>query len=175
MRKIVLTFGLIAGLILSVLQSLPFLVPGSHDFDQGMVYGYAAMVLSLLLIYFGVRTYRDQVGAGTVGFGKAFQVGFLIFAVAGICYVVMWEILYHTVASGFMAEYSAHVLEKARAAGATEAALAAQQAEMDKFAEMYKNPLIRAGMTFLEPLPVGLIFSLLTAWLLSRQKKEVAA
>ena len=175
MRKIVLTFGLISGAILSVLQSLPFLVPGSHDFDQGMIYGYAAMVLSSLLIYFGVRTYRDQVGAGTVGFGKAFQVGFLIFAVAGICYVVMWEILYHTVASGFMAEYSAHVLEKARAAGATEAALAEQQAQMAQFAEMYKNPLIRAGMTFLEPLPVGLIFSLLTAWLLSRQKNEATA
>ena len=175
MRKIVLTFGLISGAILSVLQSLPFLVPGSHDFDQGMIYGYAAMVLSSLLIYFGVRTYRDQVGVGTVGFGKAFQVGFLIFAVAGICYVVMWEILYHTVASGFMAEDSAHVLEKARAAGASEAALAEQQAQMAQFAEMYKNPLIRAGMTFLEPLPVGLIFSLLTAWLLSRQKKEAAA
>ncbi|HEX7918780.1 MAG TPA: DUF4199 domain-containing protein [Gemmatimonadales bacterium] len=175
MRKIVLTFGLISGLILSVLQSLPFLVPGSHDFDQGMVYGYAAMVLSLLLIYFGVRTYRDQVGGGKVSFGKAFQVGGLIFVIAGLCYVVMWEILYNTVASGFITEYSAHVIEMARAAGATDAAIAEQQAQMAQFAEMYKNPLIRAGMTFLEPLPVGIVFTTLTAWLLSRQKKEVAA
>lgn len=175
MRKIVLTFGLIAGVILSVLQSLPFLVPGSHDFDRGMIYGYAAMVLSLLLIYFGVRSYRDQVGAGTIGFWKAFQVGMLIFAVTGLCYVVMWEILYRTVASGFIAEYGAHALEKARAAGATEAQIALQESEMAEFAVLYANPLVRAGFTFLEPLPVGLVLSLVTAGLVRRGKTEAAA
>ncbi|MBW8772789.1 MAG: DUF4199 domain-containing protein, partial [Gemmatimonadetes bacterium] len=70
----------------------------------------------------------------------------------------------------FTAKYAAHVMEKARAAGATAAQLAAQQQQMDQFATMYQNPFIRAGMTLLEPLPVGLLFTLVTAALLRRRK-----
>ena len=176
MQKIVLTFGLISGAILSALMflTLPF-----HDqigFETGgLIVGYTSMVLAFLLIYFGVRSYRDNVGAGQVTFGKAFQVGLLIMLVASACYVISWEIVYHNFFPDFVSKYAAHVLEKARAAGATEAQLAAQQQQMAQFAEMYKNPFIRAGMTLLEPLPVGILFTLLTSWLLSRRKQAAAA
>lgn len=169
MKKIVLTFGLIAGLLMGGFLSLSFVIPGAHDFDHGMYYGYASMVVSLLLIYFGVRQYRDTVGGGKVSFWKACQVGALIFAVAGLCYVITWEILYRTVASGFLAEFSAHTLQKAQEAGASAAEIATQQAEMTKFATMYENPFIRAAFSFMEPLPVGLLFTLVTAGLLSRK------
>ena len=176
MRKIVLTFGLISGAILAALMfiTIPF-----HDqigFESGgLIVGYTSMVLAFLLIYFGVRSYRDNVGAGRVSFGKAFQVGLLIMLVASACYVISWEIVYHSFFPDFTTKYAEHVLDKARAAGATEAQLVAQQQQMAQFAEMYKNPFIRAGMTLLEPLPVGLLFALLTAWLLSRRKPEAVA
>ena len=32
--------------------------------------GYVTMVLAFLLVYFGVRSTRDTVGEGTVGFGR---------------------------------------------------------------------------------------------------------
>jgi len=171
MQKIVLTFGLISGAILAALMfiTIPF-----HDqigFETGgLVVGYASMVLAFLLIYFGVRSYRDNVGGGRVSFGRAFSVGALIMLVASVCYVISWEIVYHAFFPDFTAKYAAHVMEKARAAGATAAQLAAQQQQMDQFATMYQNPFIRAGMTLLEPLPVGLLFTLVTAGLLSRRK-----
>ena len=174
MKKIVLTFGLIAGGILSVFLAAPFLLKDSADIEHGMLYGYATMVLSLLLIYFGVRQYRDQAEPGGLSFWKGFQVGFLIFVVAGLCYVITWEILYRTVASGFITDYMTQNLEHARAAGATEAELAAQQAEMTKFMAMYANPLFRAMMSFLEPLPVGIVLSLVTAGLLRRAPAPTA-
>lgn len=172
MRKIVLTFGLISGVIMSALMfgNLSF-----HDrigFDYGLVVGYASMVLAFLLIYFGVRSYRDEVAGGRVSFGQAFKVGFLIMLVACVLYVIGWEIAYPRFFPDYLSQYAEHVLEKARAAGATEAELAAQQAELSQFAKLYENPLVRAGMTMLEPLPVGLVFSLLSAWLLSRRKQE---
>lgn len=172
MKKIVLTFGLIAGALMGGFLALSFLIPGAHDFDRGVIYGYASMVLSLLLIYFGVRQYRDAVAGGTVRFWKACQVGILIFLIAGTCYAITWDILYRTVASNFMAEYSAFALEKARAAGATESEIALKQSEMAEFAVMYANPLIRAAFSFLEPLPVGLIAVLASAGLLSRKKRS---
>ena len=87
MRKTVLTFGLIAGAILSImmLATIPF-----HDeigFDRAEVIGYTTMVLAFLLIFFGVRSYRDNVRGGSVSFGRAFAVGALIVAVASACYV----------------------------------------------------------------------------------------
>jgi hypothetical protein len=174
-RKIIVTFGLIAGVLLSAFMSLGFLIPGAHDFDGGMYYGYASMVVSLLLVYFGVRQYRDTVGGGQVSFWKACQVGASIAAIAGLCYVITWEILYRTVASGFIAEYSAHTLAKAQEAGASAAEIAAKQAEAAEFATMYANPFIRAAFSFLEPLPVGLIFTFASAGILSRRKQEAAA
>ena len=176
MQKIVLKFGLLSGAVLSALMfmSIPF-----HDqigFESGgLIVGYTSMVLAFLLIYFGVRSYRDDVGAGQVTFGRAFKVGLLIMLVASACYVISWEIVYHNFFPDFTTKYAAHVIEKARAGGATEAQIAAQQAEMARFAEMYKNPVIRAGMTLLEPLPVGILFTLLTSWLLSRRKKVMVA
>ena len=101
--------------------------------------------------------------------------GFLIFLVAGICYALTWEVLYRTVASGFMGEYSAFLLEQARASGATEAQIATQQAEMAKWAAWYANPFIRFGFSILEPLPVGVIAALAAAGILSRKKREDGA
>ncbi len=172
MKKTVLTFGLISGVIISTLMlvTLPF-----HDtigFDRMALVGYTSMVLAFLLIFFGIRSYRDNVANGTVRFGRAFAVGALIALVSSVCYVATWEVIYSRIGPDFMTKYQAHTLDKARADGATAEALATKKAEMDKFAELYKNPAINAAITFLEPLPVGLIVALVSAGVLSRQRKE---
>jgi hypothetical protein len=172
MRKVVLTYGLIAGGILSATFLVALQFHDAIGFDGGMVVGYTSMVLAFLLIFFGVRTYRDGEGGGRVSFGKALGVGLLIGLVASACYVATWEAIYFGTKSDYIEKYQAHMLEKERKAGATPEALAAKQAEMDKFEEMYKNPLINSAITFMEPLPVALIMALVSAGLLSRKKKE---
>jgi hypothetical protein len=174
MRKIVLTFGLIAGAILSAMLvgTMPF--AEQIGFDRGAVIGYTTMVLAFLLIFFGVRSYRDTVGGGTVRFGRAFAVGGLIAVVASTCYVATWEVIYFNAAPEYMTKYQAHILEKARQSGETEAQLAARKAEMDRFAVMYQNPIINAGITFLEPLPVALVVALVSAGVLSRRKADLS-
>lgn len=172
MKKIVLTFGLISGAILSAIMliTLPF-----HDaigFERGMIIGYTSMVIAFLLVYFGVRQYRDTVGGGSIRFGRAFVVGALIAAVASACYVATWEVVYFNFAPDFLEKYQAHELAKARADGESEAAIAQRKAEMDHLAEMYQNPAINAAMTFMEPLPVALIVALVSAGVLSTRKKR---
>jgi hypothetical protein len=173
MKKTVFTFGLISGAIISemMLVTIPF-----HDaigFDRGEVIGYTSMVLAFLLIFFGVRSYRDNVAGGTVRFGRAFAVGALIGVVASACYVATWEVIYFKFAPDFLTKYQAHILEKARAEGESEEAIARKKAEMDKFAQLYKNPAINAAITFVEPLPVALIVALVSAGVLSRRRKGV--
>ena len=174
MKKIVLTFGLISGAIISgmMLITLPF-----HDalgFDRSLFLGYTSMVLAFLLVFFGVRSYRDNIAGGAVRFGRAFAVGAQIALVSSLCYVAAWEVAFFTFAPDYLTKYQAHELEKARAEGATEEAIALKKAEMDKFAVMYKNPAINAALTLAEPLPVGLIVALVSAGVLSRRKKDPA-
>ena len=180
MKKTVLTFGLISGVIMSGLMLLSFPFHEEIGFDRSMIVGYTTMVLAFLLVYFGVRSYRDNIAGGTVSFGRAFTVGALIAALSSVCYVATWEVLYFgfkpSWTQDYIAKYQAHTLEKARADGESEAELAKRKADMDKLARLYQNPAINAGMTFLEPLPVALIMALVTAGVVSRRRRgDVAA
>jgi hypothetical protein len=175
MKKIVLTFGLIAGAILSamMLLTLPFL--DKIGFDKGEVIGYSTMVLAFLMVFFGVKSYRDNVAGGVVTFGRAFLVGLMITLVATVCYVATWQVVYYKLAPDFGEKYTAYAVEKAKTSGATEAQIAAKTKEMNEFMEMYKNPLVNIGFTFLEPMPVGLLFTLVTAAALRGKRREKVA
>jgi Protein of unknown function (DUF4199) len=171
MKKIVLTFGLIAGVILAAMMLLT--VPFQDEIGSGHSYliGYTTMVVAFLLIYFGVRSYRDNVAGGTVGFGRALAVGVLIGAVASACYVAAWEVYFFRFAPDFLTKYNAHVLETARANGESAEALAKRKVDMEGLEKMYANPVINSAMTFAEPFPVALIVSLVSAGVLSRRRK----
>jgi hypothetical protein len=171
MKKTVLTFGLIAGAILSAMMLLTMPFHDAIGFDRAMVIGYTTMVLAFLLIFFGVRSYRDNVAGGAVRFGRAFTVGALIGVVASACYVATWEVYYFTARPDFMASYQAHELEKARADGRSAGEIARMKAEQDEFARLYENPAINAAMTLMEPLPVALVMALVSAGVLSRRRQ----
>ena len=173
MRKIVLTFGTIAGVMMSVMMllTLPF-----HDqigFDtKGLIVGYTTMVLAFLMVFFGIRSYRDNVAGGSVSFGRAFIVGLLITAIASAFYVATWEVVYYKFLPDFGDKYTEYVVEKARKSGGSEAEIAAKIKEANEFNENYKNPLINIAYTFMEPLPVGILFTLIAAGVLSRKRRS---
>ena len=175
MKKTVLTFGLISGGILSVmmLATLPFL--DTIGFGRSEVIGYATMVLAFLLVFFGIRSYRENVGGGEVGFGRAFAVGTLIVIVASLCYTATWQVIYYKITPDFSAKYSAYVVDQARKSGASQAAIDAKTAEMKEFAKMYENPLMNAAITMLEPLPVGIVIALVSAGVLRRKRRDGSA
>src|SRR5678810_430376 len=105
MKKTVLTFGLIAGLVISVLMGGSLLLADKIGTGHSMVLGYTMMVASFLLIYFGIRSYRDNNLAGQISFGRAFACGILITLITTACYVVMWEVLYFNFMPHFMDTY----------------------------------------------------------------------
>jgi len=175
MRRIVLTFGLIAGAILSAMMLITLPFQDQIGFDKGAIIGYTTMVLAFLMVFFGVKSYRDNVAGGSVTFGRALKVGLLITAVATVCYVATWELIYYRLAPDFVDKYAAHAVEKARKSGATDEEIAAQAKKMAEFKEVYKNPLVNIALTFLEPLPVGIVFTLLTAGVLSRKRTAEGA
>ena len=166
MKKTVLTFGLISGFIISVLMGGSLLIADRIGSGHSMALGYTIMVASFLLIYFGIRSYRDNTLPGQISFGRAFACGLLIMLIASGCYVAMWEILYFNFIPHFMDGYFAAQIQRVQSAGLDPATTAARVAAIQHSQELYQNPLVNIAYTFLEPLPVGLLITLISAALL---------
>lgn len=170
MKKTVLIFGLLSGAIAAAMMFVTLPFANRMGFERGLIVGYTTIVLSFLMVFFGIRAYRENVGGGTITFGRAFAVGILITLISCICYVVAWEILYYNFMPDFADKYTAHVIEKAKAAGATAEAIQAKVEEGKQLKQMLDNPFLNAAMTFIEPFPVGLVITLISALILRKKK-----
>lgn len=179
MTKHILTYGSIGGIgvVLFFFASQPFLVDdnGHMDFELGEIMGYASMIISLSVIFFGIRSYRDNHLGGQIKFLKSLSIGLLITLVASVFYVVGWMIYFEISdsASQFMDQYMEHAIVKMQEEGASEVKIEEFKTEMGEFAKMYENPFVRAGITLMEIFPVGLIISLISSLILKRTDIKV--
>jgi Protein of unknown function (DUF4199) len=174
-KKTILTFGFISGAVLSLMMGLTVPFQDKIGLDHSYVIGYTTIVLSMLFTFFGIRSYRDNVGKGQITFAKAFAVGISITIISCICYVVTWEVIYYNFMPDFLDKYNAHIIQKMQASGATAAAIQTKVEELKKFKELYANPFFNAAMTFIEPFPVGLVFTLISAAFLRKKTQSQPA
>ena len=176
MTKNIIIYGLIAGIVVSalMLSSVNYLshCEGSVDYDTSMLIGYASMLIAFSLVFVGIRNYRDKYNEGVISFGKAFKIGIMIVLIASTIYVVAWLIDYFLFIPDFTEKYSAHMLDKLKASGASQIEIDKQTKEMANFARMYKNPFFNAMMTYVEILPVGLIVTAISSLILKRKAVE---
>ncbi|MBD8525599.1 DUF4199 domain-containing protein [Pseudomarimonas arenosa] len=175
MGKTIVRFGLIAGAILSAMLLLTLALTDQVGFEYGALIGYTTMVLAFLMIYFGIRSYRDTVAGGQIGFGRALLVGLLITLLSSACYVATWQVVYHQFAPDFIEKYTAYEIDKARQGGADDQQIAKMRQDFAEFAELYKNPVFNIAITFIEPLPVGVLISLISAGVLRRRRDPATA
>jgi len=172
MKKNILIYGLISGIIVAVLMlfNVNYI---SHkdgvDYNTSLLLGYASMLIAFSLVFVGIRNYRDKYNGGVISFGKAFKIGILIVLIASTIYVVAWLIDYYFFMPDFMEKYSAHMIDEMKASGASQVEIDKQTKEMASFGEMYKNPFFNAMMTYVEILPVGLVVTLISSLILKRK------
>jgi len=169
MKKTVLTFGLISGAVSAVtmLATIPF--ADRIGWKNGEILGYTAIVLSALLVFFGVRSYRENAGGGRLTFGRGFAVGILITLISCACYVGTWEIAYYKFMPDFAEKYAAHMVENAKASGASQQKIDETERKAKEFKHMYDNPLFNVAITFTEVFPIGLVVTLLSAGILKKK------
>jgi hypothetical protein len=171
MKRNILIFGLIAGLILGAyVISIAWLSRINPDHSGNAVVGYASMVIAFSFIYVGIRNFRDKYNQGVVSFGKAFRIGLGITLIGSTFYVITWLIDYYFFIPDFMDKYAAHLISEARASGLSQAALDKRIAEINHLGDLYKNPLFVVLFTYLEVAPVGVLISLFTAFIIRRKR-----
>jgi len=169
MRKTVLSFGLISAALSVAMRLATVPLLDSIGFEKTDVIGYTTIVLSALLVFFGVRSYRDETGAGRITFRRGFGVGLLITLVSCITCVVAFQIVYFKLTPEFGDRFAACMVERARASGASPQKIeeTAKQAQMLK--GLYDKPLTNAALTFIQPFPIGLVASALSAAILRKR------
>ncbi|QMV18188.1 DUF4199 family protein [Granulicella sp. 5B5] len=172
MKKTILTFGLISGILASLmmLAMLPFFKYFEHG-NMGMVVGYTDIVLVALLIFFGIRSYRDNQAGGVITFGRGFAIGLGISLISCVLYVAAWEIVYFNFMHGSMDNYFARLVEKAQSSGGTAEAIQAKVASIRHSQQLYENPLVNSLYTFIEPFPVDLLITVISAAVLRRKTR----
>lgn len=174
MKNVVLKFGLIAGILIAGFMAIlmTLCMRGTVDWEHAEILGYSSMILAFVMVFFGIRAYRDDVEGGSIAFGRAFKVGILITLVASAIYVVAWEIVYYGFLPDFAETYSEIHLEKMRDDGASAEVLEAERVKTERFRELYANPLFNIAVTFMEVFPVGLIVTLVSAAILRRKPER---
>ncbi len=170
MIRIILQFGVIAGLIVALPMLFHWLSlkPGDQPYMDGLLLGYLIMCVALTAVFLGIKRYRDRVLGGAIRFLPALGVGLAISAVASVFYVVGWEICMAFGSFDFAAHYSTAILEAARNQG--EAAVQEAVKQVESFKELYTNPVTRMSFTFIEIFPVGVLISLISAAVLRNSR-----
>ena len=163
MKKIVLIFGIITGLICGGMFFIMHPSDGQMDFENGATYGYITMFIALSSIFFAVKQFRDKHNNGAITFLKAFLIGLYITLIAGLVYVFCWEIYYTNYASDFGDQYLAYMEQKMADGGMSADSIQAELSSTREMMETYSsNRLMRMGMTLLEIVPVGLLISIIS-------------
>ena len=175
MRKTVLTFGVISGLVSAVtmLATVPFLHKISGD--KGLILGYTTIVLAGLLVYFGIRSYRDNVSGGRLTFARGLAVGILISLLSNCFYVATWEVVSSKFMPDFAEKYASQMVEHAKSSGASQQKIDETARQAADFVRNYHNPLYKISMTFLEPFPVFVVITLVSAAILRKKSPTPAA
>ena len=175
MKKTILVFGAISGLIISTFMGASMAIMGCSGGDStkestGMIIGFSAMAVAFSFIFVGIKNYRDKQNAGVLTFGKAFQIGFFISLLASTLYVLTWAVEFHFFMPTFMDKYSALQAKEVQESGLTGAALKDALKSIDADNYSYKhNPFFFAAYTYMEILPVGIIITLLSSLILKRK------
>lgn len=173
MKKTILTYGVIAGIIISIfmlfsMNSLSH-CNGNVDYTTSMLIGYASMVLTFSLVFVAIRNYRNKYNGGIISFGSAFKIGAMIVLIASTFYVVSWLIDFYFFMPDFMEKYAANALAQLKASGASQAKIDKETKEMADAVQMMKNPFYHAMMTYMEIVPAGLIVTLISSLILKKK------
>lgn len=176
MKKVVLTFGLIAGFIVMVMMfiTMPSVLRGDNSFNSLLV-GYATMVIAFSSIYFAIKAYRDKYLEGYIKFGRAFIVGIYISLIASFMYALGWELFIETKGvdlNAYMESWSTPQVEAMKNKGASEQEITDMVIKMKEGSQWYLNPVLRFLFTmFGEIFPVGLLISSISAAILKKKAK----
>lgn len=170
MLRHALIYGGISGAIVIAVISVTLIAMGPESAASSQLSGYATMLAALIIIFVGIKRFRDVEYGGVISFKKGAAVGLAMAVVAGVVYTIGWEAVLFTTDFAFIETYSQTMIDGIKAQNLPASEEAAKIEEIASGMEMYRNPIIRLTITFSEIFPIGLIVALLSAAILRNPK-----
>ena len=165
MNKIILKNGLFGSIIASALLIIITLyMKAKPEKEVSMLFGFAGMLLAFIFVVLGIKQQREA-NNGVISLGKAFLTGFWITLIISTFYVAVWLVILYNFFPNFMEHYANMAIEKA---SSDEVAKVTE--EMNSYKEMYKNPVMVILLTYMEILPLGIVFSFISALILKKKQ-----
>ncbi|MDI9256896.1 MULTISPECIES: DUF4199 domain-containing protein [Flavobacterium] len=174
MRNTIFKYGIISGLIVTVFMGIGAGVfMYNPEYDLGMVFGFAGMLVAYTFVFLGVKNFRDKQNGGFITFGKAFKVGMLMSLITATIYVATWMVEHQYLFPDFMEKYSETSLQNLEKKGLSPAEFKVEKDRILYFKELYKNPLWIILFTYMEiMIPIGLLVPVISAAILKRKPAE---
>lgn len=171
MKKTILTYGLIAGLI-----TMSFMLISTIIYDcstapsnESMIIGFTGMFIAFIFVFVGIKNYRDKQNNGVVTFWDAFKIGFCIALIASCVYTLVWMVQFHFFMPDFMEKFADQAILDIKSSGLSATQINEQIAETEEMRVNYRNPFFRIMYTLVEILPLGTVIALIAALILKRK------
>src|SRR2546429_8412097 len=130
------------------MATIPYL--NSVNYRRGDVLGYTSIALSALLVFLGVRSYRENSSGGRLSFGRGLAVGLLITLISSACHVITFQVLYFKVFPNLGDKYTACMIQRAKDSGASDQKIR-QTAELaERLKRLCDKPATNAAVAFAE-------------------------
>ena len=168
MQNPIIRFGLIGGIILVILSNIPWLIWGeSMSYTTAVSLGYLSVAVALSSIYFGVRKYRDEIGGGVISFGKAFKIG-LLTALIPSGFIFVSTVIFYILNGENFQEWAIASMEQSLPPEQFQA----QMAQIEAMGDLTLNPFFQGFVMFMTVFVIGLLVSLVVAWILKKERKN---
>lgn len=165
-----LRYGLLAALVISAPMYLPhlFLEPDPAWFRMSEIVGYTGMVLGMSATVLAIRSDRQTV-AGGYGFARGLRTGSVVALTAALLFGLFTWVYLSTVGNKLMPALWDYYTAQLAARELPLEQLAIERQALEEMRGLFFSPVfhgaVMAGTVFL----IGLIETLLGAWLLRRR------
>jgi len=156
-----LNWGLILGFVTVIYTAILYFA--NQMFNQSL--GYLSILIMIVILFFGIKAYRDQYKGGYMKYGQAVGAGVIISLYASILSAIFTIVLYKLIDPDLINKLYAFTEQRILDRGTPE-----EQLEIAmQFSKVFLNPYIMAGMAIVNGLFVGLIISLIEAIFLKKE------
>ncbi|MBS1513558.1 MAG: DUF4199 domain-containing protein [Bacteroidetes bacterium] len=170
-------FGSISGIIMAVIFLIPFLFMRDSKnlysyFQVGEIIGYSTMILCLLFVFFGIRSYRDTELGGMISFGRAFSAGLMITFVASLIFGIFTIILYKFISPNLGNEMIEFYKRSIMESGKPQEFINEQLTQMEAQRELFNNSLFQFFTMFSTVFIIGTIIAIISALILKKNNPK---
>jgi hypothetical protein len=147
------------GLILALVGVVYTMIMYFLDMTFNQTLGYLFLVVQIILLFFLVKSYRDNYLHGFITYGQAVGAGVIIILYSAILTAIFTYVLYAIIDPGLTAKKMAFMEELMLKKGTPQASVDAFMAMQEKL----QKPIIQAPLSILGSMFGGTILSLIIA------------